>query len=90
MTLIGVNLTFFPMHFLGLSAMPRRIPDYSDAYFYWNYISSLGSFITIISIGYFIYALISKYEFKLKYINKFNKYICCISSRLPLPHSFFI
>lgn len=54
---IGVNLTFFPMHFLGLAGMPRRIPDYPDVYAFWNGVCSLGSFISIVSVGAFFYLL---------------------------------
>jgi len=52
---IGVNLTFFPMHFLGLAGMPRRIPDYPDAYAGWNAICSYGSYLSILSSLFFFY-----------------------------------
>jgi cytochrome c oxidase subunit 1 len=56
-TFIGVNLTFFPMHFLGLAGMPRRIPDFPDAFNAWNNIATVGSFVTTISTIFFCYVI---------------------------------
>jgi cytochrome c oxidase subunit 1 len=64
LTFIGVNLTFFPQHFLGLAGMPRRIPDYPDAYAGWNMISSIGSFIAGASAVYFVLVLVATFRSK--------------------------
>ncbi len=55
---VGVNLTFMPMHMLGLAGMPRRIPDYADPYFGWNAIASLGSLVSLLATLIFSYVVL--------------------------------
>ena len=61
LTFIGANVLFFPQHFLGLAGMPRRIVDYPDGFAYWNWWSSVGSYITAAGTLVFIAGMLYAY-----------------------------
>lgn len=67
---VGANVTFMPQHFLGLQGLPRRYPNYPDAFYGWNLVSSVGSLISLVSILLFSYVIYD--QFVNGIANKFN------------------
>uniref|UniRef100_UPI004047CCCC cytochrome c oxidase subunit I n=1 Tax=Yoonia sp. TaxID=2212373 RepID=UPI004047CCCC len=84
---IGSNLTFFPQHFLGRQGMPRRYIDYPDAFATWNFVSSMGAFLSFASflffIGVMVYSL--KWGRKVTVNNPWNEYADTLEWTLPCP-----
>ncbi len=64
LTFVGVNVTFFPQHFLGFAGMPRRIIDYTDAYAFWNMVSSLGAYVSGAGAVVFVYLIYEAFKAK--------------------------
>ncbi|MFK7902988.1 MAG: cbb3-type cytochrome c oxidase subunit I, partial [Nitratireductor sp.] len=89
MFFIGVNVTFFPQHFLGLAGMPRRYVDYPDAYAGWNYVSSIGSYISAASVILFLFIIYEAFARKrLAGDNPWGEGATTLEWKLPSPPPF--
>jgi cytochrome c oxidase subunit 1 len=86
---VGVNVIFFPMHFLGLDGMPRRIPDYTPAFAGWNKVSTIGYMITIAGVAiFFVNLLISLTAGKKAPANPWGEGATTLEWTLPSPPPF--
>ena len=84
-----MNLIFFPQHFLGLAGMPRRYADYPDAFAGWNYISSIGSYISVIGlVVFFINLAYAFYKKKAAAQNPWGEGATTLEWTVPSPPNF--
>nr|YP_009501932.1 cytochrome c oxidase subunit I [Livia junci]AWU48975.1 cytochrome c oxidase subunit 1 [Livia junci] len=87
-TFIGVNMTFFPQHFLGLMGMPRRYSNYPDLLIFWNNISSLGSVISLFSVIFFMFIIWEALFVKRPLIFSSSSMMEWIQNYPPFEHSY--
>jgi len=87
---IGVNITFFPQHFLGLNGIPRRYSDYPDAFFSWNIISSLGRYTSLVAVIFLRFILWESLSSNRNSVNNLNKssHLEWIQNSPPSNHSY--
>ncbi|WP_413875434.1 cbb3-type cytochrome c oxidase subunit I, partial [Albidovulum sp.] len=87
MMFIGANLTFFPQHFLGRQGMPRRYIDYPEAFAYWNWVSSMGAFLSFASFVFFLGIVFYTLRFgrRVTAANYWNPYADTLEWTLPSP-----
>ena len=89
MMFVGVNVTFFPMHFLGMAGMPRRIPDYPDVYAGWNLVASYGSYLSFASVVLFVlFTIYTLFFGKKASANYWNDESMTLEWTLPSPPPF--
>jgi cytochrome c oxidase subunit 1 len=88
-TFVGVNLLFFPQHFLGMQGMPRRYVDYPDAFAGWNYVSSIGSYISAFGVLIFLYIVAEAFiRRRVAGDNPWGPYATTLEWTLPSPPPF--
>ena len=61
LTFVGVNIIFFPQHFLGLAGMPRRYIDYPEAFAFWNHVSSMGNYLSMAGVLVFMIGIVEAF-----------------------------
>lgn len=87
---LGVNLTFFPQHFLGLNGIPRRYSDYPDAFTSWNIVSSIGRYTSVIAILVFAFIIWEAITSNRPVVSNFisSSYIEWLQNNPPSEHSY--